>query len=153
MKGVSYGTRGVAVVLAGWFAYINTNFTPLFWVLLALIAVDLVLNVHKEEKQLSKIGSAFMSAGFPYLITQSTHLELAIRAAVLMGVVVYIQIVFPQLFAVIAKWKPKTAQGKYTQAEVEALLAEAQKAATTAVVTEAKKDNVPLPPTNPGSSA
>jgi hypothetical protein len=107
-SGVKMGTtvfKGLMASVIVGVSYINTNFSPLFWVLLALIAIDLFLNVHQEHKQLSKVMSAFGGLGVPALIAQHVGLPHFTKVVVILMTLVYVQVVTPQLAVFVSRFK------------------------------------------------
>lgn len=100
------GVKGVGILATFGISYINHIFSPLIWGLLALIIVDILLNVHKEGQQLQKIGSAFATLGGTSLLTVQHAFNLeTVHALVAVMVLAYIQVVAPQIVAMIKKAK------------------------------------------------
>ena len=97
--------KGLASAVAVAISYIDTHYSPLFWVLIALAALDLVLNAGQEEKQFAKIGSAFAALGMPTLLANNMANPELPRIMVTLMVVVYIQVVFPQAASLLSKLK------------------------------------------------
>src|SRR5881392_643130 len=54
MKMASGGIKGLGALVVVWLTYINNTLSPLFWVFLALVAMDLFLSAHKEGQQFAK---------------------------------------------------------------------------------------------------
>lgn len=112
MSGLVKSLAALAVVVYTW---VNHTLSPLFWLLLVLVVLDLLLNIHQEGKQLPKLGSTFFALGLPaFLSSHSAHL---FDAEVLKGVVCiltlgYVWVVVPQLFALVNRWLPKTSQAQ-----------------------------------------
>ena len=134
-------TKGIGSALAVMVAYLDHTFSPLVWVLLALVAVDLLLNFHQEGKQLEKMGAAFASLGFPTLIANHITLihspELP-KLIVTLLTILYIQVVFPQLGTLVKKikWSQNTTTNQTTIAELQVAL----QAANTKLDTLAKAE-------------
>lgn len=137
------GVKGISAAAIFGISYINHIFSPLIWALMALIVVDILLNVHKEGQQLTKIGSAFATLGGTSLISVQHAFTLeAVHGLVAVMVLAYIQVVAPQIVSVIKKAKNIAPSAKIDmiaalQAENEALKqqAEAQAEANKVVVT------------------
>ena len=100
VEGIIKGLSAFAVVAI---TYIDNTFSPLFWVLLVLVAWDILANVHKEGQQLTKIGSAFASIGGITVIEGHIGSPDVVRIVVAVLVLAYIQVVMPQVFALIKK--------------------------------------------------
>jgi hypothetical protein len=100
--------KGIASAAAVAIGYIDTHYTPLFWALLALAALDLILNAGKEQKQFAKLGSAFVALGMPTLLATNMGNPELPRIIVALMVLVYIQVVFPQVATLISKIKFST---------------------------------------------
>jgi hypothetical protein len=128
------GVKGISAAAIFGISYINHIFSPLIWALLALIVVDILLNVHKEGQQLTKIGSAFATLGGTSLISVQHAFTLeAVHGLVAVMVLAYIQVVAPQFVSVINKAKNIAPSAKVDmiavlQAENEALKQQAEKA-------------------------
>jgi hypothetical protein len=103
LRVTSGAAKGIGGALIVWLTYINTTFSPLFWVLLALVFIDLVLNIHKEGKQFEKLGSAAVAMGVPSFIGQNIGNPHFIKYLVAMMCLVYLQHVVPQLVALISR--------------------------------------------------
>lgn len=124
MKMFSGAVKGIGALAVVWVTYINHTFTPLIWVLLALIFVDLVLNVHKEGQQLHKLGSMAVSIGLPtYVINNLNQPDLG-KYLVAMLCIAYLQTVVPQLIQKVSSWKlsKDPAQNKVDQATIDEIL-------------------------------
>lgn len=107
------GVKGIGALLVVWLTYIDKTFSPLFWVLLALVFLDLILNICDEGKQFQKLGSAFVAMGIPTFIANNLGQNADMgKYLVAMMCLVYLQHVVPQLYALVAKLKfssdPKT---------------------------------------------
>ncbi|MCL6594262.1 MAG: hypothetical protein K6T31_09825, partial [Alicyclobacillus sp.] len=94
----SLGALAVAVS-----AYINQTFSPLFWALLALAAVDILLNVHREGQQFQKLGSAFAAVGGTTVLSQHIASPDILKIAVAVLTLAYLQVVVPQLVGLLGK--------------------------------------------------
>lgn len=93
----SGGIKGISAVVIAWLTYIDNTLTPLFWVLLALIALDLFLNAHKEGQQFYKIGSMAITLGVPSYIASNVDNPNLGKYLVALMCLVYLQIVVPEL--------------------------------------------------------
>lgn len=102
MSGFAKGVSALAVAV---FSYINNTYTPLIWVLAALIFLDLVMNMHKEGQQFQKIGSAAAALGIPGFITSQFGTPHFTQYIVALLTIAYIQVVFPQIGSLIDKIK------------------------------------------------
>lgn len=103
MKMATGGIKGISAALIAWLSYVDKTLTPLFWVLLALVAIDMFMNVHKEGQQFQKIGSMALTLGVPsYIGSNLSNPELG-KYLVAMMSIVYLQIVVPQLVAKVSK--------------------------------------------------
>lgn len=127
---------GALVILA--VAWVNQTLSPLFWLLLALIAVDLILNIHQEGKQLQKLGSTFFALGLPAWISEHASAAAQLSPEFLKGVVVlltlgYVWVVVPQVFAFVQRILPQPEQQMLQEMEPQALEAIVRK-----VIQEAK---------------
>lgn len=130
---VSGGVKGLGALFVVWLTYIDKTFTPLFWVLLALIFVDLVLNVHKGEgTQFTKLGSALVSMGIPQYLGNNGGMPHLAKYLVAMMVIAYIQIVIPQLLTKLdaVRWNKNPVQQKLDQDTIDAIVSRAVNAAT-----------------------
>jgi hypothetical protein len=135
--------KGLASAVTVAVGYIDTHYTPLFWALLALAALDLILNAGKEQKQFAKLGSAFVALGMPTLLATNMGNPELPRIIVALMVIVYIQVVFPQVATLLGKIKfssnkavnaAKLAAAEAELAQVKAMLekqADAQASALT----------------------
>lgn len=125
MKMASGGMKGVSALVIAWITYIDNTFTPLFWVLLVLVALDMFLNVHKEGQQFLKIGSMAISLGAPSYIAANlgdAHLG---KYLVAIMCLVYLQIVVPEIINKINKlnFSKNPTQNAADQATLDAVLA------------------------------
>lgn len=133
--------KGIGFVIVGWFTWINQTFTPLFWVLVALITLDLLLSAHKEGQQFAKIGSMAVSLGVPgYIAANLANPELG-KYLVAIMCLVYLQIVVPLVITKIQsiQFSKDPKQNAITQEELATLVAKAmaaEKAKAEAVVNE-----------------
>lgn len=138
---MSSGVKGASAAVIFGISYINHIFSPLIWALLVLIVIDVLLNVHKEGQQLTKIGSAFATLGGTSLITvQNTFSLEVVHGLVAVMVLAYIQVVIPQVVQLINKAKFIAPTAKMDiiaalQAENEALKQKATAEANKVVVT------------------
>lgn len=155
MKNLATASKGVGALAVVIFTYINTNLSPVFYLLLVLAALDYLLNFHNEGKQLQKIGAAIGATGFPlYLSTNASsllHLDpTVLKVAVVILTIGYIQIVFPQLIALVGKIKFST--NKAVNAADAAILQERLKVAEAELlkITEAQKTSL-TQATTPGT--
>lgn len=149
MRMASGGIKGLSAVIVAWMTWIDKTFTPLFWVLLVLVALDLLLAAHKEGQQFAKIGSMAVSLGVPgYAAANLANPELG-KYLVAIMCIVYLQIVVPQLLSKLQgiTFSKDPKQNAITQEELAALVAKAmavEKAKAEAVV----KEVAPTQPTN-----
>lgn len=153
MKMLSGIFKCIGVLIVIWVTYINHTFTPLIWVLLALIFVDLVLNIHKEGRQLHKLGSMAVSLGLPTYVIDNLHQADLGKYLVAILCIGYLQVVIPQLISKLGSLKLSNnpAQNKVDQATLDEILnrlAAREKDAAQAVIdstkqatTGAQKDN------------
>jgi hypothetical protein len=121
---VSGGLKGIGGVIVFWLSYINNTFTPLIWILLALVAMDLFLNAHKEGQQFSKIGSMAVTLGAPgYIAANLANPNLG-KYVVAIMCIVYLKIVVPVVVDKLAsvKFSKDPVQNKADQATIQALL-------------------------------
>lgn len=122
--------KGIGFVIVGWFTWINQTFTPLFWVLVALITLDLLLSAHKEGQQFAKIGSMAVSLGVPgYIASNLANPELG-KYLVAIMCLVYLQIVVPLVVSKIQSisFSKDPKQNAVTQEDLLALVAKAMQA-------------------------
>lgn len=125
---ISTGVKGFSTVIVAWLTYLNNTFTPLFWVLLALVALDMFLNVHREGQQFYKIGSMAITLGVPSYVTANLGNPSLGKYLVAIMCLVYLQIVVPQLLAKVGSWKfsQDPTQNAMNQDTVKALLERVQ---------------------------
>jgi hypothetical protein len=153
---VSGGLKGISGAVIVFLTYINNTFTPLFWVLLVLVALDLLLNAHKEGQQFIKIGSMALTLGAPgYVAANLSNPNLG-KYLVAIMCIVYLQLVVPQIVAKLASMKlsKDPVQNQVDQAALQAALArladfekaQAQKALIGA------QPQAPQAPTNPNDA-
>lgn len=151
MKMVNGGLKTIGGLMVAWFTYIDKTFSPLFWVLLALVALDLFLNAHKEGKQFEKIGSMAVSLGVPgYVAANLSNPELG-KYLVAILCLVHIQIVIPALLAKLQDFKfssdPK--QNAIDEAAVAALVEKQVQAITQKAQAEISAAQAPSTPSVP----
>lgn len=136
MNRVNVTIKGLGALAVGVAAYVNHTFGMLFWVLLSLAAVDLLLNVHDEQKQLAKFGSAFASIGGITVLESHLSNPEVMKIAVAVAVLAYIQVVTPQLVSLLGKLHLPKRENKFLVAmmeqEIARLKAEANQQAGTA---------------------
>lgn len=145
MKMASGGMKGIGALIVFYVSWINQNLTPLFWVLLGLITLDLILNAHKEGQQFAKIGSMALSLGVPsYVGSNFGNPELG-KYLIAIMCLVYLQVVVPDLMKRIQAWKPKTAQATAEQQALIELVkkVEAMEAAAAQKVVQAAEQPQP----------
>lgn len=94
-----FKSLGTAAVLA--ISYVNHTFSPFFWVLLALAGLDILLNMHREGQQFQKIGSAVASIGGISVLEGHLGNPDILRVSVAVLVLAYLQVVVPQLIAMV----------------------------------------------------
>lgn len=113
MSHLTSGIKGISAAVIFGFSYLNHIFSPLIWALLVLVILDILMNVHHEEKQFSKIGSAFVTLGGADLFSH-THLFSLNVIHGLVGVMVlaYLQVVIPQVIQFTKKVKGLSTQSK-----------------------------------------
>jgi hypothetical protein len=102
MRMLSGGLKSISAILVCWLTYIDRTFTPLFWVLLALVALDMFLNVHKEGQQFIKIGSMAVTLGAPSYVAANLSNPNLGKYLVAIMCLVYLQLVVPQLITKIS---------------------------------------------------
>ena len=150
--------RGILSIGAAVYAWEVQNLGPMFWILVGLVAVDMILNVNDLEKQWQKVGTGFLALGGPKLIsglliggiTSGTSLHLLEALMVL----VYIQIDYPQVIGWLKKIPGLTKQEKQTlEKDVEDLKQLVVKMAQNAQASQAQEPIAPdtTNPTNPPS--
>lgn len=149
----SLGALGVVVV-----TYINHTLSPLFWVLLVLAGLDILLNMRDEQKQFQKLGSMFVALGLPTYLSTNQMGVLHMNSEVLKIVVAvltigYLQVVFPQVVALLAKIKfsSKASVNTAEHAAIDALAAKVE-AQLLARAEAAQKTSTALAAT-PGSTS
>lgn len=147
MNMVSGGVKGISAAAIAWLTYINHTFTPLFWVLIALIALDLFLNAHKEGQQFNKIGSMAISLGVPSYIASNLDNPNMGKYLVALMCLVYLQIVVPELLNRVKSLKvssdPK--QNALDQEKISALIdkvAAMEQAQAQKIVSETKTPTI-----------
>lgn len=125
MRMASGGVKGISALLVAWFTYIDKTFTPLFWVLLVLVALDMFLNVHKEGQQFVKIGSMAISLGVPSYVGANLNNPDLGKYLVAIMCLVYLQIVVPQFVQKLSSLKlsKDPVQNAADQATMQAVLA------------------------------
>ena len=120
--------KGLGALALVWFTYIDKTFTPLFWVLMVLVGIDMVLHVGKEGQQFNKIGSMAVALGIPSVVGENLNNPLLGKYLVAIMCLVYLQLVVPALVQRIGKIKfsqdPKT--NARDQADISALLQKVQ---------------------------
>ena len=129
VKGMGAAIKGIFAAAALVVTYVDHTLSPLFWALLALAAIDVLLNVHDESKQLTKLGSAFVTMFGTYSATLAGHYGQPdfVRILVAIAVLAYLQIVVPQLLALgtrVAKELKTPTQKADASALIAALQAE-----------------------------
>lgn len=127
VKGMGAAIKGIFAVAALAVTYVDHTLSPLFWALLALAAIDVLLNVHDETKQWTKLGSAFVTLGGTYGVAGHFGQPDFIRILVAVAVLAYLQIVVPQLLALgsrVVKEIKTPAQRADAQAMIATLQAE-----------------------------
>lgn len=117
---VSGSLKGISAAVVVAVAYINDTLSPLFWVLLALVAVDLLLNLHDFSKQKDKLISAAVGLGLPSALIHATNTPHFASAIVATLTLAYLQVVWPQINAAIARLKLSGSKA-IDHAEVEAI--------------------------------
>ena len=98
---------GALVILA--VSWLNQTLSPLIWVLLALVLLDIVLHIHKGlQQQMTKLWAATAAIGLPTYLAVNSKDVLAFNPEVLKIVVAalciaYIQVVFPSVISAIGR--------------------------------------------------
>lgn len=137
---MTLGFKGASLAAIFGISYINHVFSPLIWGLLILIMADVLLNVHKEGQQFTKIGSAFATLGGTSILTAAHAFNLeALHGIVAVMVLAYIQIVAPQIVLFVSKAHFIAPGAK--AAMIEALKAENEMLKHKAEVTKAEAEN------------
>ncbi|EPZ43833.1 hypothetical protein [Alicyclobacillus acidoterrestris] len=126
--------KGAGALVIFGISWMDHIFSPLIWALMILAGLDIVLNVHKGlQHQMGKIGSAFASLGGLSLLKSGTLFSAqTLHYAVAVMVLVYLQIVVPQIVAFVGNLKfvtiaEKQAASTIIQGGASQLTAEAQK--------------------------
>lgn len=140
MKGVATYIKSLGAAATVFVSYVDHNLSPLFWALLILASVDVLLNVHKEGQQWQKLGSAFVSVGGTMGLAGHMAQPDFLRVLVAVATLAYLQVVVPQITALIGKikWTADAATNTAIQqselaalkAEVARLQSQAQKQAS-----------------------
>lgn len=131
------GVKGIGALTIFGVSYLNHIFSPLIWGLLVLVVIDILLNAHKQGEQLNKIGTAFITLGGTSLISSFHTFNLeTVHALVAIMVIAYIQIVSPQIVAIINKTKSISGP---TKAELIAALEAENKSLKQMAITEENK--------------
>lgn len=143
MKMLSGSAKGIGALAVVWLAYLNNTFSPLIWVLLGLVAVDLFLNIHKEGQQFAKLGSMAVTLGIPTIVANNIGQPDLGKYLVAVLCLAYLQIVVPQIFQRLSqiKFSSNQATNKVDQAKIDAivqLLAEREKLQAQAVLDSTK---------------
>lgn len=107
--------KGVLSAVAVAIAYVNHTFGVLFWVLLVLVALDLILSARKGMnaiEQVGKTGSGAIGLALPYFLQgEGTHTLFSspyfIHAIVAVFVLHYLQVVYPQIQSLLAQFGTK----------------------------------------------
>lgn len=89
--------KGVSTAVVAFFAYAQHTYGTLLWVVLALAAIDILLNVQNEGKQFEKLGSAFVAIGAPAILQSHIGSPDMVRVSLAVAAIAYIQILYPQL--------------------------------------------------------
>lgn len=152
---------GVGIVGLG-LVWVTHNLTPLFWALLALIALDLLFNLHDEAVTVQRLTKALFVVLLPVglrLVSQGATDPLTFaRAGIAVALSVEVATVGPMVVARVAAWFPTGQRGSVEallRAEVARLEAEAQaalKAAETVHATLSGDASAPAPTAMGGGS-
>lgn len=103
MPGWIRGIGGAALFVV---SYIDNWLSPLFWLLLGLVALDFLFSIKKirdENFQFQKLGSAIMSFGLPSVIANDIHSPELVKSVVAGLVIIYLSIVAPKVSALTKK--------------------------------------------------
>lgn len=102
-RGVSrvsgFAVKGTVSVVLVWLSA-QHQYGTLLWVVLAMAALDVLLNVHKEQLQFTKLGSAFVALGSPAIVQADLHSPQLVHVALALVAISYVQILYPQ----VVKW-------------------------------------------------
>ena len=96
--------KGVASAVIVFFTTLQNQYGTILWVVLAMVIMDVLLNVGNEQKQFNKLGSAFVAIGAPTIVSNNmgnpemTHVVLALVA------ISYVQVLYPQLITMLGKF-------------------------------------------------
>lgn len=137
MKMLSSLLKGVAGAWIIFYTFMNQNFGPLIWVLLALIAIDLLINAKDEDKAFKKIIQGFVSVGLPSFIANSITVPHFMTYATALLCLVYLEVDGPQILALLTKFKLR---GKLVfNSEEQAIIKKTIAAASARVQAQAEK--------------
>lgn len=89
--------KGISTAVVAFFAYAQHTYGTLLWVVLAMAAIDILMNVQNEGKQFEKLGSAFVAIGAPAILTSHLGSPDMVRVSLAVVCIAYIQILYPQL--------------------------------------------------------
>ncbi len=96
--------KGVASAVIVFFTTLQNQYGTILWVVLAMVVLDVLMNVGNEQKQFNKLGSAFVAIGAPTIVSHNfgspemTHVVLALIA------ISYVQVLYPQLISMLGKF-------------------------------------------------
>lgn len=148
---ISGTIKALAVTAAAIFTYINAHYTPLFYVMVALFAIDLLYNAHQPGKQMEKFISAAVGFGIPTFLIQHLNDPQLLKWSVLLITLVEAQIVFPSILSTLRSFKfssnkvQNAAAQTSSEALVQAVYARIKKEAE-ANLTSASAPTVAPPP-------
>lgn len=131
MPAIIKGIGALVVIGATW---LTSNLSPLIWVLLGLVVLDLLLHLHKGlQQQFTKLWAAIAAMGLPtYLATNSAKVMAfspdVLKVVVAALVLSYLRIVMPDVLALISriKWSSNKAQNTVDVAALQALVKDLQ---------------------------
>lgn len=120
MKALENVFKALSAAIVLIVGYVNTHYTPLFWVLIALVAYDLIINSNREGQQMPKLVSAAVSLGLPTTILSHYADPNVLKYVVVILTLTYLRVDFPDLFSRLAriKWSTNPAENAAVQKEV-----------------------------------
>lgn len=132
--------KGIFGAIVLYLTELQHEFGTILWVVLAMAALDLLLNVGKEGKQFEKFGSAFVAIGAPSIISNNINGGVFTHTVLALVALAYISVLYPQLVALINKFKqPETAK----QSELELITELKNQVESMAVKLEEQNGKVP----------
>ena len=95
--------KGAASAILLYVTELQHQYGTILWIVLAMVILDVLLNVGDEQKQFNKLGSAFVAIGAPTIIsTQATSPAFAHTLLALIAIA-YVQILYPQIITLVKK--------------------------------------------------